>query len=88
MAQVLAVGLAEVLRDHDDKIGAAQAWCVRKNIGSIEEAADALTAIGIEVRGYGANLNCQHDDFVGGTIMFCLDADAQLPTDTNSRMRA
>ena len=37
MAQVLAVGLAEVLRDHDDKIGAAQAWCVRKNIGSIEE---------------------------------------------------
>jgi len=37
MAQVLAAGLAEVLRDHDDKIGGAQAWCVRKNIGSIEE---------------------------------------------------
>ena len=37
MAQVLAAGLAEVLRDHDDKIAAAQAWCVRKNIGSIEE---------------------------------------------------
>ena len=37
MAQVLAAGLAEVLRDHDDKIGAAQAWCVHKNIGSIEE---------------------------------------------------
>ena len=37
MAQIEVTGLAEVLADHEDKIAAAQAWCVRKNIGSIEE---------------------------------------------------
>ena len=37
MAQIMVTGLAEVLADHEDKIAAAQAWCVRKNIGSIEE---------------------------------------------------
>ena len=39
MAQSLAAGLAEVLREHEDKIPAAQAWCVRKNIGSVHELA-------------------------------------------------
>ena len=37
MAQVLAAGLAEVLRDHEDKISAAQAWCEQQNISSIHE---------------------------------------------------
>ena len=37
MAQIMVTGLAEVLADHEDKIAAAQAWCVRKNFGSIEE---------------------------------------------------
>ena len=39
MAQIEVTGLAEVLRDHEDKIAAAQAWCVRKNIGSIQQLA-------------------------------------------------
>ena len=37
MAQIEVTGLAEVLSDHEDKIAAAQAWCVRKNIGSIQQ---------------------------------------------------
>jgi len=37
MAQIAVTGLAEVLTDHEDKIAAAQAWCVRKSIGSINE---------------------------------------------------
>jgi len=37
MAQIEVTGLAEVLADHEDKIAAAQAWCVRKNIGSIQQ---------------------------------------------------
>ena len=37
MAQIGVAGLAEVLADHEDKIAAAQAWCVRKNIGSIQQ---------------------------------------------------
>ena len=35
MAQIIVAGLAEVLADHEDKIAAA--WCVRKNIGSIQQ---------------------------------------------------
>ena len=37
MAQIEVTGLAEVLADHEDKIAAAQAWCVQQNIRSIEE---------------------------------------------------
>ena len=37
MAQVLEAGLAEVLREHEDKIAAAQAWCKQQNIRSLEE---------------------------------------------------
>ena len=37
MAQIMVTGLTEVLADHEDKIAAAQAWCVRKNIGSIQQ---------------------------------------------------
>ena len=32
MAQVLEAGLAEVLREHEDKIAAAQAWCGNKHL--------------------------------------------------------
>ena len=54
MAQVLAAGLAEVLRDHEDKISAAQAWCEQQNIGSIHELAsradvdEFISAAGLE----------------------------------------
>ena len=37
MAQVLEAGLAEVLREHEEKIPAAQAWCVQQNIRSLDE---------------------------------------------------
>ena len=37
MTQVLEAGLAEVLREHEDKIAAAQAWCKQQNIRSLEE---------------------------------------------------
>ena len=37
MAQIAVTGLAEVLRDHEDRIAAAQAWCVQQNIRSIDE---------------------------------------------------
>ena len=37
MAQIMVTGLAEVLADHEDKIAAAQAWCVQQNIRSIDE---------------------------------------------------
>ena len=37
MAQVLDAGLAEVLREHEEKIAAAHAWCKQQNIRSIDE---------------------------------------------------
>ena len=37
MAQIAVTGLAEVLSDHEDRIAAAQAWCVQQNIRSIDE---------------------------------------------------
>ena len=37
MAQITVTGLAEVLSDHEDKIAAAQAWCVQQNVRSIDE---------------------------------------------------
>ena len=37
MAQIAVTGLAEVLNDHEDRIAAAQAWCVQQNIRSIDE---------------------------------------------------
>ena len=37
MAQVLAAGLTEVLREHEEKISAAHAWCKQQNIRSIDE---------------------------------------------------
>ena len=44
MAQILVTGLAEVLRDHEDKIAAAQAWCLQQNIRSIDELKEKGTA--------------------------------------------
>ena len=37
MAQSLAAGLAEVLREHEEKIPAAQTWCKQQNIRSLDE---------------------------------------------------
>ena len=37
MAQIVVTGLAEVLADHEDKIAAAQAWCVQQKVRSIDE---------------------------------------------------
>ena len=37
MAHVTVAGLAEVLRDHEGTLGAAQAWCEQQNISSIHE---------------------------------------------------
>ena len=37
MAQVLDAGLAEILREHEEKIAAAHAWCKQQNIRSIDE---------------------------------------------------
>ena len=37
MAQIEVTGLAEVLSDHENRIAAAQAWCVQQNIRSIDE---------------------------------------------------
>ncbi len=37
MAHVAVAGLAEVLRDHEGTLGAAQAWCEQQNISSIHE---------------------------------------------------
>ena len=37
MAQIVVTGLSEVLSDHEDRIAAAQAWCVQQNIRSIDE---------------------------------------------------
>ena len=37
MAQIEVTGLAEVLSDHENRIAAAQAWCVQQNIRSLDE---------------------------------------------------
>jgi len=58
------------------------------NMTIITEAVAALTAAGIDVVGYGANLNSPHDDFIGGTIMIAVDTAMERPTDTRSRLRA
>jgi hypothetical protein len=58
------------------------------NMDIITTAASALTAVGIDVLGFGVNLNSPHDDFIGGTIMIAVDRAGDLPTDTRSRMRA
>ena len=57
MAQIEVTGLAEVLRDHEDKIAAAQAWCVRKNIGSIQQ---------LKEKGDAAV-----DEFIGAVVRRC-----------------
>ena len=37
MAHLAVAVLAEVLRDHEGTLGAAQAWCEQQNISSIHE---------------------------------------------------
>lgn len=58
------------------------------NMTIITEAVAALTAAGIDVVGYGTNLNSTHDDFIGGTIMIAVDSAMERPIDTRSRLRA
>ena len=58
------------------------------NMTNITETVGALTAAGIDVIGYGTNLNSPHDDFVGGSIMIAVDSADERPTDTRSRLRA
>ena len=55
MTQVLEAGLAQVLREHEDKIAAAQAWCVQQNIRSLDELKlQGETAIDEFVKAVGA----------------------------------
>ena len=55
MAQVLDAGLAEILREHEEKIAAAHAWCKQQNIRSIDELkSQGETAIDEFVKAAGA----------------------------------
>ena len=70
MAQIAVTGLAEVLSDHEDRIAAAQAWCVQQNIRSIDE---------LKSRGDAAE-----DAFIVRTSMTSLSIVCGAPSSTPS----